>query len=290
MKVDYLRGNLTASATGLFVICRHLSGYENGRPEEDLRQSLQLLRSGADNSGPILKDSLAVGQGIGLLGRDQASSNWHVEPHVGSLFHCEGDQWPAFRGDLLRKISEHGLGAVSGRENVPDLVRVMTLFMQADPLSPLDEDHGRGPEAWFEKLGFDGVTNSTQWNSFKRWATSLGLARRSSSPKPGVVIPDATTAIADQLGALPASGSAREWLASLRERLPILGSPALTSQLPSARAWDEVPPAVVLGLLKLEKSGVLVLEPSDDASNVLSMGLGATLRQIGRIKVGSRSV
>ncbi len=286
--MDYLRGNLTASATGLFVICRHLSWYDGGRSEEDLRQSLHLLRSGADSTGSILTDSLAVGQGIGLLGRDQASSRWYVEPHVNSLFQSEGDQWPAFRGELLRTIAEDGLAAVSDRGKVPDLVRVLTLFMQADPLSPLAEDYGKGAEAWFEKLGFDGVVNSTQWNAFKRWATSLGLARRANSGKPSVVIPDASTAIADQLGALPTSGSAREWLASLRERLPILGSKALTSQLPRARAWDEVPPGVVLGLLKLENSGVLVLEPSDDASDVLSIGLGATRRQIGRIKVGSR--
>ena len=79
--------------------------------------------------------------------------------------------------------------------------------MQSDPLSPLAEDWGKGPEAWFEDLGFSDVANSTQWNAFKRWATSLGLARRANSTKPGVVVPDASTAIADQLDVLPVSGS-----------------------------------------------------------------------------------
>lgn len=285
--MDYLRGNQTASATGLFVICRHLSGYSEGRTEQDLRRALRLLRSAAEDSGPILTASLAVGEALGLLGRDHSSTSWHVDARVASRVQSAGDPWPAFRGELLRGISAHGLAATEKEGKAPDLVRALTLLMQADPLSPLAEDWGKGPEAWFEELGSGDVANSTQWNAFKRWATSLGLARRAGSAKPGVVIPDATTAIADQLGALPASGRAREWLASLRERLPILGSQSFITQLPPARAWDELPPAVVLGLLKLERSGVLVLEPSDDASGVISMGLGATSRQIGRIKLGS---
>ena len=75
-------------------------------------------------------------------------------------------------------------------------------------------------------------------------------------------------------------------VASLRERLPILGASSLTDRLPQGRDWDQVPPAVVLGLLKLEKMGALVLEPSDDASDIVSIGLGEEHRQIGRVKVG----
>lgn len=285
--MDYLRGNLTASATGLLVICRHLSGYSDGRTEQDLVRSLQLLRSGAEDSGPILGASLAVGEGLGLLRCDQTSTVWHVDSSVSSLLQGASDPWSTFRGELLRKISEHGLATLAVEGKVPDLVGALTLLMQADPLSPLAEDWGKGPEAWFEELGFSAVAGSTQWNAFKRWATSLGLARHANSAKPGVLIPDATTAIADQLGTLPPSGSAQEWLVSLRGRLPILGSLSLTSHLPEGRAWEEIPPAVVLGLLKLENSGILVLEPSDDASDVISLSLGATSRQIGRIKVGS---
>lgn len=286
MTVDYLRGNLTASATGLFVICRHLSRYPDGRTEQDLRRSLQLLRSAAEDPGPILTASLAVGEELGLLTRDRASTRWHVDAQIAAGIAGAIDPWPTFRGELVRRIAEHGLDTAKKEGESPDLVRGLTLLMQTDPLSPLAEDWGRGPEALFGDLGFSDVANSTQWNAFKRWATSLGLARRAGSARPGVVIPDATTAIADQLGSLPASGRAREWLASLRERLPILGSESLTAQLPHARAWDEVPPGVVLGLLKLEGSGALTLEPSDDASGVISIGLGATRRQIGRIQHG----
>lgn len=285
--MDYLRGNSTASAAGLFVICRHLGGYPIGRTEQELQRSLQLLRSGAEDSGPILTASLAVGEGLGLLVRDRATSSWRADVNVVTLFQNAAEPWPTFRGELLRRVSTHGLAAIATEGKAPDLVRALTLFTQADPLSPLAEDWGKGPEELFKTLEFGDVANSTQWNAFKRWATSLGLARRAGSARPGVVIPDATTAIADQLHALPTSVTAHEWLACLRERLPILGSPSLVAELPEARAWDEVPPAVVLGLLKLERSEVLALEPSDDASSVVSIGLGATRRQIGRIKLGS---
>ena len=111
--MDYLRGNLTASATGLFVICCHLGRYTDGCTEEDLRRSLQLLRTGAEDSGPILASSLVVGEGLGLMGRDHATSAWAVDPLVGSLLEGTDDPWPVFRGELLRKISEHALGALS---------------------------------------------------------------------------------------------------------------------------------------------------------------------------------
>jgi hypothetical protein len=198
------------------------------------------------------------------------------------------DPWPSFRGELLRKVSEHGLATLTDLAKVPDLVRALTLLMQADPLSPLAEDWGKGAEAWFEQLGVEDVANSTQWNAFRRWATSLGLARRAHSARPGVLVPDASTAIADQLDNLPGVATARDWLVCLREQLPILGAPSLTSQLPESRTWTEVPPAVVLGLAKLEALGVLELQPSDDAADVISMGLGALSRQIGRIKVGGK--
>ncbi len=286
--MNYLSGNTTASATGLFVIFRHLARYDRGRTEEDLRRSLQLLRTGAEDSGPILTASLVVGEALELLQRDNATSAWIADPLVISLLESTSEPWPVFRGELLRKMSQHALGALSAGATVPDLVGALTFLMQSDPLSPLAEDWGKGPEALFVGLGLSNVVNPTQWNAFKRWATSLGLARRAT--KPGVIVPDASMAIADQLDSLPASNSARDWLAALRDRLPILGSVALTAQLPECRAWNEVPHAVVLGLLKLERRGLLELKPADDASDVISLVLGTTSRQVGSIKVVSASV
>ena len=50
----------------------------------------------------------------------------------------------------------------------------------------------------------------------------------------------------------------------------------------------DLPPAVVLGLLKLEKAGVLNLHASDDAADIVSVALGSSARQVGRITVEKR--
>jgi hypothetical protein len=287
--VDYLRGNATASATGLFVICRHLAEYPKGRKDDELRRALQLLRGGsgeADEGGAMLTATLAVGDGLSVLSKDSSTSTWTVEESVAELTRGSEGSWVAFRGELLRRIVSQGVTSASNDGKTPDLVLGLTWFMQQNPLRPVAVDWTSGPEPLVTELGFEAVARSEQWRPFVRWAIALGLARRSESSTPKVVIPDASTAIGDQLAALPKSASAHAWLASLRERLPILGASSLTDRLPQGRDWDQVPPAVVLGLLKLEKMGALVLEPSDDASDIVSIGLGEEHRQIGRVKVG----
>ncbi len=290
--MDYLRGNATASATGLFVVCRHLAQYPDGLKDDELKRALQILRgrSGStDEAGAVLTATLAVGDGLGVLSKDSSTSTWKAEESVAELMQASGGSWAAFRGELLHRIASHGVASTSSDGKTPDLVLGLTWFMQLNPLSPVASDWGVGPEPLVRELGFEAVSRSEQWRPFVRWAIALGLARRSDSSTPNVVIPDASTAIGDQLAALPKSASAREWLSSLRERLPILGAPALTDQLPQGRDWDQLPAGVALGLLKLEKMGALVLQPTDDASDVVPMGLGTAPRQIGRIKVGGGS-
>jgi len=75
---------------------------------------------------------------------------------------------------------------------------------------------------------------------------------------------------------------------ALRKRLPLLGATTLLEQLPKGGpTWAAVPPGVVIGLLKLEKASVLSLESSDDASDVVVLGLGTSTRQVGRISIRS---
>lgn len=288
--MDYLRGHAAASAIGLFVICRHLSTFAQGRSEEELRRSLQLLRSGSNSSeaAAVLTATLAIGDGLGIIGRETASSPWKVDNDLTKHLQGDGDGWPWFRGELLRRMSQQGVNELESDGKTADLILGLTWFMQLDPLSPVQTDWAKGPEPLVDAITFDAVSRSEQWRPFLRWAVALGLARRSETGVAKVIFPDATTAITDQLPSLPASGSAREWLSSLRERLPILGSPALLGALPKGGpAWAELPPGVVLGLLKLEKAGVVSLESSDDASDVISVGLGSSARQVGRITVRS---
>jgi hypothetical protein len=286
MTVDYLRGNATASAIGLFVTCRHLSAYSNGLGDDELKRVLQPLRresESKDEVGPVLSATLAVGEGIGVLVKGSSNSRWTVDESVAELIQASSGSWEAFRGELLRRIALHGLSSTAGEGKTPDLVLGLTWFLQRNPLHPVAIDWTTGPEPLVRDLGFEAISRSEQWRPFVRWAVALGLARRSNK----VVIPDASTAISDQLVSLPKSASARAWLSALRERLPILGSTSLTDQLPQGPTWEQVPPSLVLGLLKLEKLGVLNLQPSDDASDVVPIGLGMTTRQVGTITIES---
>lgn len=293
--MDFFRGHATASALGLFVVGRFLSDFPEGRTEDSLRESLQMLKppgTGSDDSGPVLAASLAVGQALEILASDRASGTWSLDADLCGLLAAKGDQWPRFRGELLRRIAAHGVAEIQSGRKAPDLVVGLTWFLQQDPLKPVPTAWNAPTEPMVRAGTLGAVDRSEQWRPFQRWAVALGLARRADTGSAKVLIPDATTAIADQLQSMPASASAREWLNLLCDRLPILGSSALLAVLPSGGpGWSDLPPGLMLGLRKLENTGVLKLEASDDASDVVSIGLGTSARQIGRITVlGSADV
>lgn len=291
--MDYLRGNATASAVGLFVICGYLSGFSEGRAEGDVVDALQGLRRStgpSDESGSVLSASLKVGHGLGFISSPSGSVPLSVESDLARGFQAAGDRWPWFRGHLLHRIAEHGIQQLDSAGTAPDLVLGLTWLLQRNPLTPLPTAWTGGTEPLVRALGFEAVSNKEQWRPFQRWALALGLARRSDQGGAKVLIPDASTAIADQQSLLPAVGRATEWLGALRRRLPVLGDRRLLDSLPKGGpSWEELPPGVALGLLKLEKRGLLVLEPSDDASDVIALGVGTSARQVGRISFRSNS-
>ena len=285
--MDYLRGNASASAIGLFVICRHLSAFPDGRSRDDLLRALQVLRTSGnspDKAGPVLTASLAIGDGLGVIARQDASAPWIVEADLAERLRADGDQWPWFRGELLHRVTRDGVRELETGGKVPDLVLGLTSFLQVSPLSPLQLAWDKNLERRVRALTLDAVSRSDQWRPFQRWALALGLARRSDQASARVLIPDASTAIADQLPFLPLVASATEWLAAVRRRLPVLGATTLLEQLPKGgTTWQQLSPGLVIGLLKLEKAGVLALDPSDDAADVIALGLGTPTRQVGRI-------
>lgn len=285
--MDYLRGNATASAVGLYVICGYLSALKGGRSEEELVQALQVLRRSSrnpDEAGSVLSASMSVGKGLGLMSREGKDGPWCLETELATGLQVDGDNWPWFRGELLRRMSQNGLESIETEGTAPDLILGFTWFLRLNPLRPLRLDWSSGPEP--HKVGF--ISTSAQWNAFQRWALALGLARRSEQGRNGVLIPDASTAIADQIPCLPASGTAADWLHNLRSRLPIFGAPALLKELPDGGpSRDAVPPGVAMGLLKLEAAGVLSLESADDAKDVIPLGLTEKTRQVGLISVRS---
>lgn len=287
--MEYLRGNAPASAPGLFVVCRYLSRADEGQSEPALRKALQVLRSpdAQSETAAVLKASLVVGAGVGVIIQDKATSTWIADPRLVREMATADDPWPWFQGELLHRMTQHALVELENKREAPDLILGLTWFLQISPLTPLQSKWGAGPEDMTSKIGLAALSSPEQWRSFQRWAIALGLARHSDHGGAKVLIPDASSAIAAQLPHLPDAGRARDWLAALQNRLPVLGSRPLLDQLPGVgQDWSSLPPSVALGLLKLERAGVLSLESSDDADDVLAVGLGGDTRQIGRITMG----
>jgi hypothetical protein len=294
--MDYLKGNVTASAGALYVICRYLSKIGTACTTGELRSVLRPLqehRSDDDQakSTDALATSLKVGQGLGLLTEEGAG--WAVDPPVALQFSDSiPDATAWFRGELLRRISAEAMASLENEEKPADLVLAMAWFMQQNPMKPLGAAFGGGAEAGIGSLAHkDGtlvkaVENQEQWRGFLRWSIALGLARNVEAPGTKVIVADASTAISDQFPVLPPSGRAEDWLGDLRTQLPILGSSALLGSLPEPRSgWDEIPPAVALGLLKLEKAGAMRMESADDGLGVVTVGIGGNARQVGIITV-----
>lgn len=292
MIVQYLRGNLTSSAVALHVICRFLSNFGEGVQEDDLRRSLQSLRASAEDSTdatPVLDATLNVGHGLGMIQKGASENHWQLQHDLVLDLFSGRNEWEQFRSYLLRAVAVDALRAVAANEAPPDLAIAMTWFMQLDPRTPIDRQWSPAVESLVRAGTSEAVANSTQWNSFQRWLLALGLARRSDVGKAKVITPDPSTAVADQLPHLPPTASAREWLMGLHERLPVLGAPPLLERLPIERGdARSVPLGLQLGLMKLELAGVLLLEPSDDSSAVVTLDLESQSRQVGRITVTER--
>jgi hypothetical protein len=292
--VDYLKGTATASATALFVLCRHLSKVDEARTKDELRAALQPLRSGRSDhadepggTGDALESSLKIGAGIGVLQEGARGSGWIVDPALhDSLQDASIDGWAWFRAELLRRINQNAMATIADKEQAPDLVLGMAWFLQQNPLTPLGTAWNGGAEEALEALNLRAVVGTAQWRAFLRWSIALGLARNVEAGRVKVCVADASTAIADQFPALPVSGRAQDWLGLLTKQLPIFGSPELLAALPQRRVpWLALPPAVSLGLLKLEKAGAIKMEPADDGRGIVAIGLGANSRQVGIITV-----
>lgn len=286
MIVDFLRGNATASPVGLFVICRFLSGQKHGLLESELARALQeLRRSDSDDSSGVLTASLAVGRGLGLLERDGRPPRWRLSATGAGHLKDKLADWTTFRAELAHQVATGVLAEEEYRSGPPDLVLGLAWFLQSDPLDPPSMDWTVETEARARKIGLQALDTAEQWRAFRRWAVGLGMARRSGRAQLSRLIPDTSTAIADQFGSLPSDASAREWLTALRARLPVLGDSETLKFLPKGPKWDSLPGGVALGLLKLESAGLLSLKSSDDASDVIVVGLGDVQRQVGRVVV-----
>jgi len=132
--VDYLRGNATASAVGLYVISRYLSRTDGGQSGSDLQKSLQVLRSSDPSqteTSAVLEASLTVGEALGIVTHDTVSSTWAVDSEIAVALRSDEEQWLWFRGELAHRMMNHALDNDDGK--VPDLILGLTWFLQVSP-------------------------------------------------------------------------------------------------------------------------------------------------------------
>ena len=242
--------------------------------------------------------SLNVGAGLGLLTRE-ADRRWSLSDH--SIVDPNAEYavgWRPFRRLVLERICSQAVDAIASHQKPSDLSLAITWLMSQDVLQPLGLAFSDGAERRLGNLAHaDGtlvkaVENSEQWRAFLRWTEALGLTRTATSSARGrsrVVVADASSALVDRLVDMPAQASAERWIKELLQALPILGEGPLRAALPTPTSgWPDYAPALALGMLKMEHSKRVALHPSDDARNVVAIGLGDSFRQVGMIEMLSR--
>lgn len=130
------------------------------------------------------------------------------------------------------------------------------------------------------------ISNSTRWNTFQRWACSLGFAWRSPS---GRLIPDPTPAARDSIPTMFENESTldgRSFVAALGAQLPVLESGEYRRFV--EKNWNRSPEsggplgaATTDALRRLETSGHLAFEDRADAPRIVRAD-GTTFSHVSR--------
>ena len=131
----------------------------------------------------------------------------------------------AFRPLFLREMSRRAVELAAGQESPSDLSLALTWALGRDPLMPLPWDW-REAEYMLKAEGMSEIIdNSSQWNPFRRWLTALGLGAADYAFRGKRVLSVSTaSAIRDAAIDTPQPVPAREFVNSLLESVPVLGT------------------------------------------------------------------
>jgi hypothetical protein len=286
---DYLRGYATASVPGIRLVCKHVLA--NGpTTTSEIRDALRPtdLMPGAEGEGATLPASLEVAKDIELLTNDGGKRDpiWSPGPRLETLDFAQDvlQTADAFRPLILQSVSKTALKLTSDEQRPSDVSIAATWVLTMDPLWPLPWDYVE-LESMLKAEGMsDVVDNATQWRSFRRWFTALGLGAALRVPGKRTKLSVSTASAIcgagiETQGPLPA----RDFVNSLLSTVPILGHPLLLSQLPpeAKRGWEgAVSPAVAQGLLELEAMNSLRMLPGDDSEAVVGLMVGEYSRAV----------
>lgn len=278
--MNYLTGDQTlASGQILWYVARAL--IDRSRvPYADLEYELRptAVVTGADNA---LRAALNVGQHIGLLESDEGS--WSLATNVHPPEHPR-----AFRAQVRRYMLGRAADDLAAGDEPADVVIGLAWLCTLDPADPLpwgwDSDkNSSGTEARVRDAAMaEVISNSAQWGAFRRWATYLGLARRSRPARHPLqmLIPDPADAISEELHQLDGESTAADFVSWLAERIPVVDGGRVWSHLEVLGIKSDVTlvsgigPAVGHALLFLQAKGELELAVKDDASHRVSYRTG----------------
>ena len=294
---DYLRGYATASVPGIRLICKHVLA--NGQATTpDISDALRPtdIMPGAEGEGATLPASLEVAKDIELLTNDGGRRNpvWSLGPRLEALKSPQTVLQTAdmFRPLILKCVSQTALKLATDEKRPSDVSLALTWVLGMDPLARLSWDYSEMESTLKAEGMSDVIDNAEQWRSFRRWFTALGLgiAVRISRNKMMLSVSTAST-IRDAGIGTQGLMSAREFINSLLEIVPIMGHRSLISQLPiKARpAWEgTASPAVAQGLLELEAMKSLRMLPGEDSETAVRLAVGDESRAVRSIEWLSR--
>jgi hypothetical protein len=296
--VDYLKAHNLASVPALFVICRYLASRRGGETVNDLQQALAptaVTGRERESAAPgVLKPSLEVGRDLGLIEAEGSRDNrvWAVSEVVATEIReiPPVDSSP-FRSLVLKRLGAAAIAAVQADDRPSDVAMALTWLLRQDPLTPMRDVWGDGPEGLVERAGLRReVANAEQWRALLRWAASLGLITRITSGIRNVkehVLVDPSKAIANMLHELPSVAPANQWFARLTLVVPLFGERRLVAALPTGEdTHDDISGPLALAMEKLERAGRLALVASDDATTgAVVLSLGNRSRRVSQVHV-----
>jgi hypothetical protein len=236
---------------------------------------------GADHA---LRGTLQVGRHIGVLHAEQDSEKdsgqWSIGPR---LPHEAVVDHRSFRAAVRAALLTQAVEDASADRQPADVAIGLTWLCSLDPALPLPWSWYGTTELAVRDAGLrDIINSSTQWVAFRRWALSLGMATP-NDPRGAVqvLIPDATTAVAETLPSLPTRSTAPRFLEALAARIPAVDNGALErvavnfGVVYSARGDARLGPVLAHALRRLDHRGAIRLRKTDDASHRVSFRTAA---------------
>lgn len=276
--MKYLAGNVQASVAILYPTCRWLSGRDQV-PYADIDAALRPAHMVGGETLALLA-SMRVGRDIGLFKRsggeriNDQSADWSLHEPARS----QRDEWYAdpsrFRVLVRRMLLTKATDDIAVGEPPSDVAVGLAWLLAQDPVRPLSQNYGDGPERTLREQKLDSYVNGRdQWRAFHRWASALGCAEYSQAGNRRLILPDPTAALAEELPPIPSTGMpARDFYAAMTKELPILDGGRISDFMRAERAECADPrgdamvgPSFSLALRRLQGQGVIGLVGEADA-------------------------